>query len=117
MRPRTISVPLVGRTDEIATLRSALAGARAGTPATVLIGGEAGVGKSRLISEFTVTEQDAGARVLTGGCLELGADGLPFAPFTAVLWSGSSAWTGCPGCCPAGRSGNWPGCCLSWASR
>jgi DNA-binding CsgD family transcriptional regulator/tetratricopeptide (TPR) repeat protein len=30
-------------------------------------------------------EQGAGARVLTGGCLELGADGLPFAPFTAVL--------------------------------
>jgi hypothetical protein len=27
----------------------------------------------------------AGARVLTGGCLELGTDGLPFAPFTAVL--------------------------------
>jgi DNA-binding CsgD family transcriptional regulator len=85
MSPRTISAPLVGRTEEIATLRSALAGARDGTPATVLIGGEAGVGKSRLIGEFTTTEQDAGVRVLTGGCLELGADGLPFAPFTAVL--------------------------------
>jgi DNA-binding NarL/FixJ family response regulator len=76
---------MVGRTDEIAELRSALAGARDGTPATVLIGGEAGVGKSRLISEFTAAEQDAGTRVLTGGCLELGVDGLPFAPFTAVL--------------------------------
>jgi DNA-binding CsgD family transcriptional regulator len=85
MSPRTICAPLVGRAEEIATLRSALAGARDGTPATVLIGGEAGVGKSRLIGEFTTAEQDAGARVLTGGCLELGADGLPFAPFTAVL--------------------------------
>src|SRR5580693_5574876 len=27
----------------------------------------------------------AGARVLTGGCLQLGTDGLPYAPFTAVL--------------------------------
>jgi predicted ATPase len=51
----------------------------------VLLGGEAGVGKSRLVSEFSRTVTSAGARVLTGGCLELGADGLPFAPFTAVL--------------------------------
>ena len=29
--------------------------------------------------------RDTGVRVLVGGCLELGADGLPFAPFTAVL--------------------------------
>ena len=27
----------------------------------------------------------AGARVLTGGCLQLGTDGLPYAPFTTVL--------------------------------
>jgi DNA-binding CsgD family transcriptional regulator len=85
MRPRTVSVPLVGRAEQIGALRSALAAAREGEPATMLIGGEAGVGKSRLISEFTAAEQDAGARVLTGGCLALGADGLPFAPFTAVL--------------------------------
>jgi ATP/maltotriose-dependent transcriptional regulator MalT len=51
----------------------------------VLIGGEAGVGKSRLISEFAAEQPDTGVRVLTGGCLALGADGLPFAPFTAVL--------------------------------
>ncbi|HEY0716073.1 MAG TPA: AAA family ATPase [Streptosporangiaceae bacterium] len=80
-----IRSPLVGRTEEIAALRSALAATRDGGPATVLIGGEAGVGKSRLLSEFAAAEQDTGARVLTGGCLELGPGGLPFAPFTAVL--------------------------------
>ena len=85
MSAPTISAPLVGRTDELAALRSALAAVRDGTPASVLIGGEAGVGKSRLLSEFTAAEQAAGTRVLTGGCLELGPDGLPFAPFTAVL--------------------------------
>jgi len=85
MRPRVVPVPLVGRAEQIGALRSALALVRDGDPATVLIGGEAGVGKSRLISEFTAAERDAGARVLTGGCLALGADGLPFAPFTAVL--------------------------------
>jgi DNA-binding CsgD family transcriptional regulator/tetratricopeptide (TPR) repeat protein len=51
----------------------------------VLLGGEAGVGKSRLVSDFGRTAASAGARVLTGGCLELGTDGLPYAPFTAVL--------------------------------
>ena len=43
------------------------------------------MGKSRLVSEFAGRSRGAGARVLAGGCLELGADGLPFAPFTAVL--------------------------------
>ena len=80
-----VSPILVGRADQLATLDAALAEAGHGRPATVLIGGEAGIGKSRLVSEFAERARGAGARVLTGGCLELGADGLPFAPFTSVL--------------------------------
>src|SRR5918999_4398912 len=72
-----------GRGDELAALERALDRARAGSSTTVLVGGEAGVGKSRLIHEFTGRTGDA--RVLVGGCLELGADGLPYAPFSAVL--------------------------------
>jgi len=56
----------------------------AGGAGAVLVGGEAGVGKTRLISEFVERVGD-GARVLVGGCLGLGAEGLPFAPFTAAL--------------------------------
>src|SRR5271166_1061859 len=90
MRRRVVSPVFVGRAGEISRLRSAFAAVREGTPAAVLIGGEAGVGKSRLTGEFTAAERDTGPRdtgprVLIGGCLELGADGLPFAPFTAVL--------------------------------
>ncbi len=80
-----VSPILVGRADQLATLDAALAEAGRGRPATVLIGGEAGIGKSRLVSEFAGRARSAGARVLTGGCMELGVDGLPFAPFTAVL--------------------------------
>jgi DNA-binding NarL/FixJ family response regulator len=69
----------------MAALDAAFASARQGGPSAVLLGGEAGVGKSRLVSEFGHAAASAGARVLTGGCLELGTDGLPFAPFTAVL--------------------------------
>jgi DNA-binding CsgD family transcriptional regulator len=82
----TTHVPaMVGRADQLSALHAALARAGAGDPRTVLVGGEAGVGKSRLVSEFAREAERAGARVLAGGCLELGADGLPFAPFTSVL--------------------------------
>jgi DNA-binding CsgD family transcriptional regulator len=76
---------LVGRSGQLSALDSARAEAGRGSPSAVIVGGEAGVGKSRLVSEFADRSRGAGARVLTGGCLELGADGLPFAPFTAVL--------------------------------
>ncbi|HTU73551.1 MAG TPA: AAA family ATPase, partial [Trebonia sp.] len=69
----------------MAALEAALEAVRQGSPATLLIGGEAGVGKSRLVGEFSSRARACGARVVTGGCLELGADGLPFAPFTAML--------------------------------
>jgi hypothetical protein len=76
----------VGRVDELAALDAAFARVRDGRPSAVLIGGEAGVGKSRLVSEFAGRARAAGAaRVLYGYCLELSAEGLPFAPFTGML--------------------------------
>ena len=82
---RASSPVLVGRSGQLAALDAALAAARDGNPSAVLVGGEAGVGKSRLVTEFAEHSRGTGAQVLTGGCLELGTDGLPFAPFTAVL--------------------------------
>src|SRR5690349_7957330 len=77
-----MSPVLVGRAAELGLLEDALASA----PGAVLVGGEAGLGKTRLIREFAASVARGGrARVLIGGCLELGSDGLPFAPFTTVL--------------------------------
>jgi predicted ATPase len=85
MSGRAASPVLVGREEQMAVLDAAFCRVRQGGPSAVLLGGEAGVGKSRLVGDFGAAAGAAGARVLTGGCLELGTDGLPFAPFTAVL--------------------------------
>ncbi|KUM91519.1 hypothetical protein AQI88_36725 [Streptomyces cellostaticus] len=75
----------VGRTDELDTLSDALARAEAGEPQALLLGGEAGVGKTRLVEEFATAAGRRDAVVAVGGCVEIGADGLPFAPFSTAL--------------------------------
>ena len=85
VEPQVSSPVLVGRSGQLSALAAALAAAGCGSPSTIMIGGEAGVGKTRLVSEFAGGARRTGVRVLTGGCLELGAGGLPFAPFTSVL--------------------------------
>ncbi|MFE6286766.1 AAA family ATPase [Streptomyces sp. NPDC057877] len=82
---RSVSPVFVGRTAELNTLQDALARATAGEPQALLVGGEAGVGKSRLIEEFAAAAAREGAVVAIGGCVEIGADGLPFAPFSTAL--------------------------------
>ena len=52
MSGRASSPVLVGRDEQTAALEAAFASARQGGPSAVLLGGEAGVGKSRLVSEF-----------------------------------------------------------------
>jgi DNA-binding CsgD family transcriptional regulator len=87
MASRPISPVFVGRERELDALDAALHQVTSGKPAVVVVGGEAGVGKSRLLDEFLVGARLAGARVLVGGCAELGEDGLPFTPVVAALRS------------------------------
>src|ERR1700677_4438253 len=82
MSSRGASPVLIGRTAEMTALTDTLSTVRQGGPATLLIGGEAGVGKTRLINDFFL---NVPWRLLSGPCLEIGADGLPYAPFTAML--------------------------------
>ena len=51
----------------------------------VFVGGEAGVGKSRLLGEMAAVAAAGGARVVTGACVALAADSLPYAPFSQAL--------------------------------
>ncbi|MFF4018476.1 AAA family ATPase [Streptomyces sp. NPDC001843] len=82
---RSVSPVFVGRTGELGVLNDALARAAAGEPQALVIGGEAGVGKTRLVEEFATAAGRQDAVVALGGCVEIGADGLPFAPFSTAL--------------------------------
>ncbi|MEU6555814.1 AAA family ATPase [Streptomyces sp. NPDC046915] len=82
---RSVSPVFVGRTDELGVLNDALARAAAGEPQALVVGGEAGVGKTRLVEEFATSACRHAAVVALGGCVEIGADGLPFAPFSTAL--------------------------------
>jgi DNA-binding CsgD family transcriptional regulator len=75
----------VGRTQELARLHQLLAHASTGQPLVAVVGGEAGVGKTRLVEQLAATAGEQGVRVLLGGCVPLGEEGLPFAPVIEAL--------------------------------
>ncbi len=79
------SVSFVGRDDELGQLERALERARAGEPSLVLVTGDAGAGKSRLIAQFAATAAASPAQVLSGACLDLQVGGVPYAPFAEAL--------------------------------
>jgi DNA-binding CsgD family transcriptional regulator len=83
---RRVSSPvLVGRDAEVAQLRAALERAAAGHPAIVVVAGEAGVGKTRLVAELLRNADGLGAVALTGGCLDVGEGVLAYAPMVEAL--------------------------------
>ena len=85
---RRLSSPIfVGRSRELQELLSAADSAASGEPALVLVGGEAGVGKSRLVEEAIARLRDRGWLVIEGGAVALGEDGLPFGPIVEALRS------------------------------
>jgi DNA-binding SARP family transcriptional activator/tetratricopeptide (TPR) repeat protein/ABC-type cobalamin/Fe3+-siderophores transport system ATPase subunit len=79
--------PLVGRQREVALLTEALDGALAGRGRLVVLIGEAGAGKSRLVSELMVAATRRRGRVLVGRCYETERI-LPFGPWVDALRSG-----------------------------
>lgn len=77
--------PLVARRNEMRTLQSAAARARSGRPAVALLSGDAGVGKSRLLSELLSSAGETGDVVVIGRCLETAEAALPYLPFVEAV--------------------------------
>jgi DNA-binding CsgD family transcriptional regulator len=84
---RVSSPVLVGRTTEAARLWAAFERVRAGSPATVVVAGEAGVGKTRLVLELLGRVRGQGALALAGGCLDVGEGVVAYAPVVEALRS------------------------------
>ncbi len=82
---RSSRIPLIARRPEVAGFRRALERAAAGEPGVLLVGGDAGVGKTRLVSHLAATAEQAGARVVVAHCVDLGDVGIPYLPFTEAL--------------------------------
>src|ERR1700756_5362560 len=87
MGGRISSPRFVGRVAELDVLQRALARASSGTGTAVLIAGEAGIGKSRLVSELAQRGRAREALVLIGECVELAEGELAFAPIISALRS------------------------------
>ena len=75
----------VGRARELGELERALDATQAGSGATVLVAGEAGIGKTRLASELARRARDAGFEVLLGRSIDLVGTELPYQPFVEAL--------------------------------
>jgi DNA-binding CsgD family transcriptional regulator len=74
----------VGRQREVARLATILDAVLAGGGRTLVLGGEAGVGKTRLLQRFEDEVADR-ARVVEGACLEAPDGSLPYGPFVEML--------------------------------
>ena len=77
--------PFVARSEQLGQFEQALTRARAGEPGALLISGDAGVGKTRLLARMAEIAVSDGAMVVTGHCIDLGDVGLPYLPFTDIL--------------------------------
>jgi DNA-binding CsgD family transcriptional regulator/tetratricopeptide (TPR) repeat protein len=85
-------IPLVARTHEMRRLRAAFARAERGEAGAVLLSGDAGVGKTRLLTALGEHVEAGGGLLLTGRCIDVREGGLPYLPFAEALAPlGSSA--------------------------
>ena len=81
---RVLSPTMVGREAELSTLEDALLSALRGDGGVVIVGGEAGMGKTRLVNSLASTARRLGAVVIAGGCSEAELS-LPYLPFLEAI--------------------------------
>jgi class 3 adenylate cyclase len=79
--------PLVGRAAELGIVSAAYARMLAGQSQLMLITGEAGIGKTRLVEELTgqIRSAAAGTRVCVGESAPMAGAALAYGPFVAAL--------------------------------
>lgn len=89
--PTVARTAFVGRDAERDQILRLLAAAAEGHGAVVMIGGEPGIGKTRLTEEITAEAQKRGFRASTGHCVEM-EGGLAYMPFVEILEAAIKDW-------------------------
>ncbi len=79
---RSPASDFVGRLAELAMFERALADARNGLPSVVLVSGDAGIGKTTIVSESAAR---AGVSLYLGRSTHIGGDTIPLAPLADLL--------------------------------
>ncbi|MBV9279586.1 MAG: AAA family ATPase [Chloroflexi bacterium] len=79
------TMPLVGREREWSALFAAYERSQAGRTEVVVLEGETGIGKSRLLSQFLTLVRRTGADVVVGRAFEKTVGELPYAPLVEAL--------------------------------
>nr|MDQ6936449.1 AAA family ATPase [Actinomycetota bacterium] len=77
--------PLLGRSAELESLIALLREADRGEAGGLVLAGDAGVGKTRLLAALAEQAERSGMRVLVGHCIDFGGTGLPYLPFTEIF--------------------------------
>lgn len=83
--PRPSQAHFVARQHQLDVIAAAVGRAAAGDPGAILLGADAGVGKSRLLVRAAELARGTGATVVVSHCVDLGDVGLPYLPFTEAL--------------------------------
>ncbi len=82
--PRS-AAPLIGRVAELQALQSAIDDARAGRASVIVVDGDAGVGKTRVLNELTAASVQRGVQLMVGHCVDLGSAPPPYLPFSEAF--------------------------------
>jgi tetratricopeptide (TPR) repeat protein len=81
---RVLCPTLIGREPELSVLEDALLSALRGDGGVVIVGGEAGMGKTRLVNALSTRARRLGCMVISGGCSEAELS-LPYLPFLEAI--------------------------------
>lgn len=80
----TTSPTMIGRASDLRALQAVFDAVAAGESRSVVLSGEAGIGKTRLLTEFTRSVRSS-ALVVTGQCVDLGDVAAPYAPVLGLM--------------------------------
>jgi len=82
---RVTSSALIGRGDELTAAVDAATSVQSGQARIMLIAGDAGIGKTRLVTEVCSRASQAGMLTAVGGCFQLGEASVAYAPLVGAL--------------------------------